>query len=145
MATANFGTPNFGLPLIVGGLNNYDEDGNYDEDLAYWDCKDSEHEIEKLNSELEHFEVYLESGYYSGYYYNVKQTRDYLDYNHTAEWEEDDADYFYGESLADLKQQMRDEMGKIKQFLAHLKDEGKMELIKVAQFSNGEAMYKEVK
>lgn len=145
MATANFGTPNFGLPLIVGGLDNYDEDGNYDECLADWDARESEHQVEEFNTGLDHFEVYLEPGYYNGYYYNVKQTNDYLAYDEMASWEEEDAEEFYGASIDGLKNEMREEMAKIKQFLANLKKEGKIELIKVAQFSNGEAMYKEVK
>ena len=137
MATANFGTPNFNLPLIAIGMGD-------DEDENYWACEDAEAELKLLNNELGYFTLYLESGYYQGAMYNAKQTNDYVDYDQIDDFDDEDMDYYFGDTKANVKKGIAQELDKIKKFLAEKKDEGALELIKVAQFSNGEAIYKAV-
>lgn len=137
MSTANFGTPNFNLPLIAIGMGD-------DEDQNYWAYEDAEAELKLLNNELEYFTVYLESGYYQGAMYNVKQTNDYIDYDQIDDFDDEDMDYYFGDTKANVKKGIGQELDKIKKFLAEKKDEGALELIKVAQFSNGEAFYKAI-
>lgn len=137
MSTANFGTPNFNLPLIAIGMGD-------DEDQNYWAYEDAEAELKLLNNELEYFTVYLESGYYQGAMYNVKQTNDYIDYDQIDDFDDEDMDYYFGDTKANVKKGIAQELDKIKKFLAEKKDEGALELIKVAQFSNGEAFYKAI-
>ena len=87
MSTANFGTPNFNLPLIAIGMGD-------DEDQNYWAYEDAEADLKLLNNELGYFTVYLESGYYQGAMYNVKQTNDYIDYDQIDDYDdEDDLDW----------------------------------------------------
>lgn len=137
MATANFGTPNFDLPLIAIGMSD-------DEDQNYWAYEDAEADLKLLNNELGYFTLYLESGYYQGAMYNVKQTNDYIDYDQIDDFDDEDTDYYFGDTKANVKKGIAQELDKIKKFLAEKKDEGALELIKVAQFSNGEAIYKAI-
>lgn len=137
MSTANFGTPNFNLPLIAIGMGD-------DEDQNYWAYEDAEADLKLLNNELGYFTVYLESGYYQGAMYNVKQTNDYIDYDQIDDFDDEDMDYYFGDTKANVKKGIAQELDKIKKFLAEKKDEGALELIKVAQFSNGEAFYKAI-
>lgn len=137
MATANFGTPNFDLPLIAIGMSD-------DEDQNDWAYEDAESDLKELNNGLDYFEVYLESGYYQGAMYNVKETNDYIDYDQIDDFDDEDMDYYFGDTKANVKKGIAQELEKIKKFLAEKKDEGALELIKVAQFSNGEAFYKEI-
>ena len=137
MATANFGTPNFDLPLIAIGMSD-------DEDQNYWEFEDTEAELKEFNNGLDYFEVYLESGYYQGAMYNVKETNDYIDYDQIDDFDDEDIDYYFGDTKANVKKGIAQELEKIKKFLAEKKDEGALELIKVAQFSNGEAFYKAI-
>lgn len=137
MSTANFGTPNFNLPLIAIGMGD-------DEDQNYWAYEDAEADLKLLNNELGYFTVYLESGYYRGAMYNVKQTNDYIDYDQIDDYDDEDMDYYFGDTKANVKKGITQELDKIKKFLAEKKDEGALELIKVAQFSNGEAFYKAI-
>lgn len=137
MSTANFGTPNFNLPLIAIGMGD-------DEDQNYWAYEDAEADLKLLNNELGYFTVYLESGYYQGAMYNVKQTNDYIDYDQIDDFDDEDMEYYFGDTKANVKKGIAQELDKIKKFLAEKKDEGALELIKVAQFSNGEAFYKAI-
>lgn len=137
MSAPNFGTPNFNLPLIAIGMGD-------DEDQNYWAYEDAEADLKLLNNELGYFTVYLESGYYQGAMYNVKQTNDYIDYDQIDDFDDEDMDYYFGDTKANVKKGITQELDKIKKFLAEKKDEGALELIKVAQFSNGEAFYKAI-
>lgn len=137
MSTANFGTPNFNLPIIAIGMGD-------DEDQNYWAYEDAEAELKEFNNGLDYFEVYLESGYYQGAMYNVKETNDYIDYDQIDDFDDEDIDYYFGDTKANVKKGIAQELEKIKKFLTEKKDEGALELIKVAQFSNGEAFYKAI-
>ena len=137
MATANFGTPNFELPIIAIGMGE-------DEDQNYWAYEDAEEELKALNNELGYFTIFLESGYYQGAMYNAKQTNDYIDYEDIDDYSNEDIEYYFGDTKASVKKGIREELEKIKKFLEEKKEEGALELIKVAQFSNGEAIYKAI-
>lgn len=133
MATANFGTPNYDLPIIVGDV---------EDSLDYFAA---EPYIEEINDELKHFEVVAEAGYYEGFMLNAKQTDDYWDVEDIATITDDDAEYFYGDTAENIKHEFAEDMKKIKAFFERMKQGGMFELNKVAQFSNGEAVYKRVK
>ena len=158
MSTPNFTTPNYNLPLICGGMNyddmkqNYEEETGeeYTEDMFYLDSemivKSIQEQIDDFNDSLRHFEVIIEPGYYEGFSLNVKQTKDYWDYEEIDELTDDDSEYFWGDDAETIKKEFKDEMKKIEEFFQNMKNNNDMiELIKVAQFSNGEAVYKEVK
>lgn len=160
MSTANFGTPNFELPLIAGGLD-YNEkkeryerdcDGEYEynEDIfnsdVEWELREMEDEVEGFNDGLKHFEVYIEGGYYEGYMFNVRQKKDDCwDYDDLDEMTEDDAEYFYGDRKANVIAEYKMDMKFIRDYFNELKERGFYELYKVAQFSNGEAIYERAK
>lgn len=137
MATANFRTPNYELPIIAIGMGD-------DEEQNYWVFEDAEKDLKLLNNELEYFEVYLESGYYQGAMYNAKETNDYIDYDDIDNYDNYDIEYYFGDSKDNVKKGIKEELEKIKKYLTERKEEGALELIKVAQFNNGEAMYKAV-
>lgn len=142
MATANFGTMKYDMPLIVGGF--YDEN---DPDWEWHNVEEVEcikEDLADFNDTLKHFEVGIESGYYDGYQFTVEQTDDYWDYEDLPTMTDDDADYYYGDTVENIRKEFEQDLKNIKEYLYNLKANGFKELIKVAQFSNGEAMYKEV-
>ena len=156
MSTPNFGTPNFDLPLICGGLDYEEKKKQYEEETGeeysedafyndtYWEAKDIQEELEEFNKELKHFEVEIEDGYYQGYMFNAKQTDDYWDYYDLANMTDEDAEYYYGDTKANVIAEYEDDMKKIKDYFSQLKERGFYELIRTAIFSNGEAIYKRV-
>lgn len=137
MATANFGIPNFELPIIAIGMND-------DEDQNYWEFEDTEVELKEFNNELDYFEVYLESGYYEGAMFNIRETNDYIDYSDIDDYDDYDMEYYFDDTKDNVKKGIAKELEKIKKYLAEKKECGALELIKVAQLSNGEAIYKAV-
>ena len=142
MATANFGTMKYDMPLIVGGFR--DEN---DPDWEWHNCEEVEcikEDLADFNDTLKHFEVGIESGYYDGFQFTVEQTDEYWDYEDLPTMTDDDADYYYGDTVENSRKEFEQDLKNIKEYLYNLKANGFMELIKVAQFSNGEAMYKEV-
>lgn len=142
MATANFETMKYDMPLIVGGF--YDEN---DPDWEWHNVEEVEcikEDLADFNDTLKHFEVGIESGYYDGYQFTVKQSDDYWDYEDLPTMTDDDADYYYGDTVENIRKEFEQDLKNIKEYLYNLKANGFMELTKVAQFSNGEAMYKEV-
>ena len=142
MATANFGTMKYDMPLIVGGF--YDENDPDCEWQSYEEVKCIKEDLADFNDTLKHFEVGIESGYYDGFQFTVKQTDEYWDYEDLPTMTDDDADYYYGDTVENIRKEFEQDLKNIKEYLYNLKDNGFKELIKVAQFSNGEAMYKEV-
>ena len=142
MATANFGTMKYDMPLIVGGFRD-----EHDPDWEWHNCEEVEcikEDLADFNDTLKHFEVGIESGYYDGFQFTVEQTDEYWDYEDLPTMTDDDADYYYGDTVENIRKEFEQDLKNIKEYLYNLKANGFMELIKVAQFSNVEAMYKEV-
>ena len=142
MATANFGTMKYDMPLIVGGF--YDENDPDCEWQSYEEVECIKKDLADFNDTLKHFEVGIESGYYDGFQFTVEQTDEYWDYEDLPTMTDDDADYYYGDTVENIRKEFEQDLKNIKEYLYNLKANGFKELIKVAQFSNGEAMYKEV-
>ena len=142
MATANFRTMKYDMPLIVGGF--YDENDPDCEWQSYEEVKCIKKDLSDFNDTLKHFEVGIESGYYDGFQFTVEQTDEYWDYEDLPTMTDDDADYYYGDTVENIRKEFEQDLKNIKEYLYNLKANGFMELIKVEQFSNGEAMYKEV-
>ena len=142
MATANFGTMKYDMPLIVGGF--YGEDDPDWEWHNYGEVECIKEDLADFNDTLKHFEVGIESGYYDGFQFTVEQSDEYWDYEDLPTMTDDDADYYYGDTVENIRKEFEQDLKNIKEYLYNLKANGFKELIKVAQFSNGEAMYKEV-
>lgn len=142
MATCNFGTMKYDMPLIVGGF--YDENDPDWEWHSYEEVECIKEDLADFNDTLKHFEVGIEAGYYDGYQFTVEQTDKYWDYEDLPTMTDDDADYYYGDTVENIRKEFEQDLKNIKEYLYNLKANGFMELAKVAQFSNGEAFYKEV-
>ena len=142
MATCNFGTMKYDMPLIVGGF--YDENDPDWEWHNYEEVECIKEDLADFNDTLKHFEVGIESGYYDGYQFTVEQTDEYWDYEDLPTMTDDDADYYYGDTAVNIRKEFEQDLKNIKEYLYNLKANGFKELIKVAQFSNGEEMHKEV-
>ena len=142
MATSNFGTMKYDMPLIVGGF--YDENDPDWEWHNYEEVECIKEDLADFNDTLKHFEVGIEAGYYDGYQFTVKQSDEYWDYEDLPTMTDDDADYYYGDTVENIRKEFEQDLKNIKEYLYNLKANGFMELTKVAQFSNGEAFYKEV-
>lgn len=161
MSTANFEPMNFDMPLIVGGMgNDFEErkkaweaenDGEYTEDTYYseldWEVEDLNEEVKEWNKELSFFSIEIKSGYYQGWQWQINWEDPYLDYEQIMsdeDFDEDDSDYFYGDTVKNVREQVEKEKKMCEDYLLSLKDRGYLNLYKYAQFSNGEAIYKEV-
>ena len=142
MATCNFETMKYDMPLIVGGF--YDENDPDWEWHNYEEVECIKEDLADFNDTLKHFELGIEAGYYDGYQFTVKQTDEYWDYEDIPTMTDDDADYYYGDTVENIRKEFEQDLKNIKEYLYNLKANGFMELAKVAQFSNGEAFYKEV-
>ena len=142
MATCNFGTMKYDMPLIVGGF--YDENDPDWEWHNYEEVECIKEDLADFNDTLKHFELGIEAGYYDGYQFTVKQSDEYWDYEDLADMTDDDAGYYYGDTVENIRKEFEQDLKNIKEYLYNLKANGFMELAKVAQFSNGEALYKEV-
>ena len=142
MATCNFGTMKYDMPLIVGGF--YDENDPDWEWHNYEEVECIKEDLADFNDTLKHFEVGIEAGYYDGYQFTVKQSDEYWDYEDLPTMTDDDADYYYGDTAENIRKEFEQDLKNIKNYLYELKANDFMELAKVAQFSNGEAFYKEV-
>lgn len=142
MATCNFAPMKYDMPLIVGGF--YDENDPDWEWHSYEDVECIKEDLADFNDTLKHFELGIEAGYYDGYQFTVKQSDEYWDYEDLPTMTDDDADYYYGDTVENIRKEFEQDLKNIKEYLYNLKANGFMELAKVAQFSNGEALYKEV-
>lgn len=142
MATCNFGTMKYDMPLIVGGF--YDENDPDWEWHNYEEVECIKEDLADFNDTLKHFELGIEAGYYDGYQFTVKQSDEYWDYEDLPTMTDDDADYYYGDTVENIRKEFEQDLKNIKEYLYNLKANGFMELAKVAQFSNGKALYKEV-
>ena len=145
MATSNFGTPKFGLPLVaVGDIR--DEDGEVLEDESNWNYISIEHEVAEFNKETVYLELEVKSGYYEGCWFDIKETNDYWDYEQLDELTDEDADYFFGDTAEQVRKDYAEDMKKIRAELKKLVDEwGALELGVAYRFSNGETGYNVVK
>lgn len=138
MATSNFAPVKFDLPLIVGGI---DEE---DENILDMEYEDTQAMLDQFNATLDHFEVVLEGGYYCGYQFNVKELKDYWDFENIDELTDDDADYFWGDTAENIIKEFKYEFGRIKEYFDLLPTWGFTKLGVVGTFSNGETVYRKV-
>lgn len=141
MATNNFEPMNFDMPLIVGGISDDQEDYTFEVESLIDDLKEE-------NKELQFFNLEIKDGYYQGWQWQVEWADKYLDYDQITDPEQFsdyDADYYYGDTAENIREQVEVEKNKCLAYLEALKENGYTELYKVGQFSNGEAVYKEVK
>lgn len=144
MATSNFGTTNFNLPLIAFAMSGSEE---IEEAEADFTCEEAEHMVKELNKELTYMEVFIEGGYYEGAMFNAKDTCGYLDIEggDLETLDDEDAKYFYGDTAEAVKEDYKKDLEKINEFLKDYKENwGGLELQRVAQFSNGETFYKAI-
>lgn len=162
MATNNFEPMNFDMPLVAYGMGvdyeerkkDYEEDfdSEYTEDIYYSDIdfqsEDVQNDVDEFNNRHRFFEVEQKSGYYQGVQFQVNFIDKYLDYDtimDDKEFTDEDADYYYGDTAENIRKQVREELRECYAFLIDMKNlQGAVELYKYAQFSNGEAIYREV-
>lgn len=164
MATNNFEPMNFDMPLVAYGMGvDYDErkkeweeenggEYEYNDDLYASDIDFQsecvEEDIKEFNSKHQFFEVEQKSGYYEGIQFQVNFSDQYWDYDTIMDEEQftdEDADYYYGEKAEDIRQRVEREKQDCYDFIMGMKNiQGAVELYKYAQFSNGEAIYREV-
>ena len=144
MATSNFGTPKFGLPLVADGVeSNYNaEDGGYSE--FDWLYDERAEDIKEFNKDKKYFEIEIKAGYYDGWYYDAKELQDYWAFEDIDELTDEDAEYFFGDTAGNVKKEMTEELDAIKKKLDELVENGAIKLERVATFSNGETYYKKV-
>lgn len=140
MATSNFGTPKYNLPLVADGLGG-DDNNEYEMDALYEYRKD---DVDEFNKDTKYFEIIITPGYYEGWCYDVKNLQDYWDYDNIDELTDDDAEYFYGDDAATVKAEMTKELAEIKEKIMSFVDDGAVCLERVATFSNGETIYRAV-
>lgn len=166
MATSNFSTMNYDLPLIVFGMGvdyeerkkeweeeNGGEYGEYNDDLYESDIEYQsecvEEDLKEFNNKHRFFEIEQRAGYYQGIQLQVNFVDKYWDYETIMDdknFTDEEADYYYGETAEEVREAVKKELEEVREYLLNCKKSmGFLELYKYAQFSNGEAIYKEVK
>lgn len=134
-----------------------EEDFNYDnwvDNDAEW-YYDSEYAnlkwlADEVNDKLNYFKITLESGYYDGIqtliepqdYWSVLSYKNFEDF----ELDNEDSNYYFGDYRSVTLRKIRAEINKInKKYLPYMKNNSSLErIIKIGQFSNGEAVYQRV-
>lgn len=157
MATCNFEPMKHNFPLIVGGLDSYEEmreqfekefEGEFTEDTYYaelqYQCEDAEYLAKEFNKELDFYEVELRSGYYQGFQFCVIGKYDCpFDFDEDSEYclDDEDADYYFNMTKKEVLENAKKEWDKVNAWLIDLKQHGYIQLGVLAKFDNGETMY----
>jgi hypothetical protein len=157
MATANFKDMEYGMPMVIGGMENYEdmkkayesETGEeYNEDIYYFDLEEIFRDAEKLAEDftenLKYHDITIISGYYSGFQFYVEEKYSgYFDLNKSSEYciENDDAHYYFDVCRSVAIRESDREKRKIKRWLESLVNYGYDIIVCVGRFSNGEAVY----
>ena len=120
------------------GSDELDSCIHYDELYAMEICGSIEERLDEFNDGLLFHTVKLRSGYYSGMQFYVQK-----DYALEAEdFDNDDCHYYFGCCRSEAYRKYAAEVKKVTKELNRLaKEYGFTELVSVARFSNGEAIY----
>ena len=155
MSTANFMPMKYGMPLICGGLGDFedykrsyeDELGEeYTEDIFIEDLRFEFDEAADLAEEftdtLKFHKVTVKSGYYTGFQFFVEETCDCGDLEKDSPYciDNDDARYCYDMTRSDVLRKAAAEKKKIRRWLTE--KSSMYEILEcVGVFSSGEAVY----
>ena len=159
MGTRNFSTANYDMPLVIGGLLDFDElKESYEEyneeeytkwmfeDDLWFDCDNAQWIAKNFTEGLKYHEIEVEGGYYYGYQFQVYERMGYKGTYEMDELDNEDCHQYYGECRSKVARKVKSEKNKIRKWLKELvKDYGYTEIECVGVFSNGEAVYREVK
>ena len=146
MSTANFYPMKYNMPLVCGGGDCYDENGNFDQFLAddeYWFANRL---MKNFASDLVYHNISIKSGYYCGFQFYVSEKHeDLFDLDKASEYciDNEDAHYYYDKCRSKVLRSADSEKRKIRRWLESLKKEGFHILVVKAVFSNGEVWYDE--
>ena len=122
------------------GYSLADVESQYDECLMQERVDEMESFAKRLTSEQLFFEVSVESGYYSGLQFYVKEK-----YCDVEEWSNDDAQYEFGLCRSKVIRMYRAAMNKVRRELRKTKKTMGLEEFAIrARFSNGETIYSKV-
>ena len=158
MATANFKRMEYGMPLVTGGMNDFEEmksayEQEYGEEYTEFMYEmDIEEEFnyakelaEEFTENLIFHDVTVKSGYYQGFQFYVEEKyTKYFDLDKNSEYciENDDAHYYFDMCRSKALRAADAEKRKIEKWLNNLAANGFEKLVCIARCSNGEAIYK---
>ena len=115
----------------------YDEIGEMDDNEAV-QC-----DMERANAEFDFHKITLESGYFTGVQFFVEEK--FNGYDSLEDMDNEEAQYYYGMCRSKMLRKYKAEVRKVQRAMAKIAaGYGFMELICVARFSNGEALYEKV-
>lgn len=159
MGTCNFEPMEYDMPLVCGGLGSFDDykesyeensfdDCEYTEDM-FWDDLNFEFELaeemaEEFSDSLKYHEVSVQSGYYNGFQFVVRETCKGGDLDKDSPYciDNEDAQYWYGICRSKVLRAAEAEKRKIRKWLEKAGEAPMFEiLVCVGVFSNGEAVY----
>lgn len=132
MATANFKTMEYGMPLVVGGTE-YFEDIKAAEELA-----------ENFTENLKYHDITVVGGYYSGFQFYVEEkysNKFDLDKQSIYCIDNYDAHYYFDVCKSVAIREADREKRKIRKWLESLENHGYEIIVCIGRFSNGEAIY----
>lgn len=119
-----------------------------DETESTWDYEDAaenfEAEAANINNNLQFFKIGLKSGHYYGFNVLIDSAVSGLDCDELtdSDFTNEDSKYYFGLYRSEAIRKISAEVRKINKFLKTLKNIGFKNFVKIAQFSNGEALYK---
>ncbi len=157
MSTSNFEFMDYDMPLVCGGMGDFDEykkayeescDGEYTEGM-FWTDLDCEYDnavalADDFTDGLTYHEVTVQSGYYQGFQFMVRETCQMGDLDGNSPYciDNEDAHYCYGMCRSKVLRAADAEKRKIRKWLKEISRHPLfMELACLGVFSNGEAVY----
>lgn len=121
----------------------------YTQEMAFYD---EEAEIDAFNEEvkefadtLKYYKLELKSGYFEGVQFYVEDACEYWALDDLDDLTDEDAEDLFGEKAATIRLEVAQEKQKILDFMREYLRRGWTELSLRGIFSNGEAVYKEIK
>ena len=155
MSTRNFKPMEYGMPLVCGGLRDYEDlkaeyeeefGEEYTEGMYYFDLEceydEAAYMAEDFSRGLKYHKVSVKSGYYVGFQFVVEEDCEAGDLEKDSPYciDNEDAHYYYGMCRSKVLREADAEKRKINKYLESL--DGMYEiLVCVGVFSNGEAIY----
>ena len=159
MSTPNFKFMLYGMPLVVGGMNPYEDlkeryeeetSEEYTENMFFWDLQNESgeacSEAENFTETLKYHDVTVESGYYIGFQFFVEEKHsNRFDLDKSSKYciDNEDAHYYFDVCRSVALREADREKRKIRKWLEKIADShGYENLVCCGVFSNGEAVYK---
>ena len=142
MATSNFRPMDYDMPLVCGGMADYDDCVEFEIELDF-----ARELAETFTENLTYHNITVLGGYYEGFQFFVAEKyADYFDMDRNSPYciENDDAWYYFDLCRSRALRAADAEKRKIRKWLENQAERGFTMMVPVGRFSNGLTVYKNI-